>query len=138
MKIKLIPFFLVLILSIACSNKNDNKIKDEPLKINSPIPNKFSDSIKFEKSLADVKNFDDLVKHFNTYKSIWISMGIKWDEINDGLNFLNKSEKDGFIKQIPEDEMLHFINDLPTDGDLRGIVFDLWQESKSLPIKSKK
>ncbi len=131
MKIKLILFFLVLILTIACSNKNDNKIKDEPSIINSPISDKVSDSMKFEKSLADVKSFDDLVKHFNTYKSIWKSNGMDWDKINDGLLFLNKSSKDGFIKQIPENEMLQFINDLPNHYDLRGIVFDLWKAETS-------
>jgi hypothetical protein len=87
---------------------------------------------------TEIDTFDDLIKHFNTYKSVWKSMGMNWDTINDGLLFLNKSSKSGLIKQIPEDEMLQFINDLPTDGDLRGMVFDLWKESKGVPPPKRK
>jgi hypothetical protein len=87
---------------------------------------------------TEISTFDDLFKHFNDFKVIWKSAGVDWILINESLSFLKNAEKSGFIKQIPEDEMLQFINDLPTEGDLRGIVFDLWYESKGLPVKSKK
>jgi len=36
----------------------------------------------------------------------------------------------GFLKTADEKLILQVINDLPTEGDLRGIVFDLWKKSK--------
>jgi hypothetical protein len=88
---------------------------------------------------TEINTFDDLVKHLTIYKSIWSSINkFDWKFVDESIRFLNKSSKSGFIKQIPEDEMLQFINDLPTDGDLRGIVFDLWQESKGVSVKPKK
>jgi hypothetical protein len=88
---------------------------------------------------SEIKNFDDLARHLNDYKSLWKSMGINWDYANDAVIAISRWEENGFIKQVSDDQMLKIINDLPTQGDLRGMVFDLWKESKGsyIPPKTK-
>jgi hypothetical protein len=88
---------------------------------------------------SEIKNFDDLARHLNDYKSLWKSMGINWDYANDVVVSLNSWEKSGRLKNISDSDMLAIINDLPTQGDLRGMVFDLWKESKGsyIPPKTK-
>lgn len=88
---------------------------------------------------SEIKNLDDLARHLNDYKSLWKSMGINWDYANDVVVSLNSWEKSGRLKNISDSDMLAIINDLPTQGDLRGMVFDLWKESKGsyIPPKTK-
>ena len=88
---------------------------------------------------AEIKNFDDLARHLNDYKSLWKSMGINWDYANDAVIAISRWEENGFIKQVSDNQMLKIINDLPLEGDLRGMVFDLWKESKGsyIPPKTK-
>lgn len=88
---------------------------------------------------AEIKNLDDLARHLNDYKSLWKSMGINWDYANDVVVSLNSWEKSGRLKNISDSDMLAIINDLPAQGDLRGMVFDLWKESKGsyIPPKTK-
>jgi hypothetical protein len=88
---------------------------------------------------SEIKNLDDLARHLNDYKSLWKSMGINWDYANDVVVSLNSWEKSGRLKNISDSDMLAIINDLPAQGDLRGMVFDLWKESKGsyIPPKTK-
>ena len=88
---------------------------------------------------AEIRNFDDLSRHLNDYKSLWKSMGIDWDYANDVVLSISSWEKSGKLKNISNSDMLAIINDLPTQGDLRGIIFDLWKESNGLyaPPKTK-
>jgi hypothetical protein len=83
---------------------------------------------RFNAELEKVNNFDDLAKHLNDYKSLWKSMGINWGHINDVALSFSRWEKSGKLKNISSSDILAIINDLPTQGDLRGIVFDLWKE----------
>jgi hypothetical protein len=88
---------------------------------------------------TDIKSLDDLSKHLNDYKSLWKSMGIDWEYTNDVVTNLKRWGDSGFLKKISDKDMLAIINDLPTEGDLRGIVFDLWKKSKGTysPTKPK-
>ena len=79
---------------------------------------------------AQINNFDDLSKHLNDYKSIWRSMGIDWDYANDVVINLNRWKQTGYLKNVSDKDMLAIINDIPVEGDLKGMVFDLWKESK--------
>ena len=49
---------------------------------------------------------------------------------NDIIGELKKYSDADFLKTAPDNLILQVINDLPLEGDLRGIVFDLWKESK--------
>ena len=88
---------------------------------------------------STIDDFDDLAKHLNDYKSLWRSMGINWDYANDVVVSLNSWSKSGKLKNISDKDMLAIINDLPAQGDLRGMVFDLWRDSKGTytPPKTK-
>jgi len=88
---------------------------------------------------SEIKNLDDLARHLNDYKSLWKSMGIDWDYANDVVVSLYRYQKKGILKNISDSDMLAIINDLPRQGDLRGMVFDLWKESKGsyIPPKTK-
>ena len=88
---------------------------------------------------SEIKNLDDLARHLNDYKSLWKSMGIDWDYANDVVVTLYRYQKKGILKNISDSDMLALINDLPRQGDLRGMVFDLWKESKGsyIPPKTK-
>ena len=88
---------------------------------------------------AEINTFDDLAKHLNDYKSLWRSMGINWDYANDAILSFKKWSDSGFLKTADDKLILQVINDLPAEGDLRGMVFDLWKESKGkyTPPKTK-
>jgi len=86
---------------------------------------------------TEIKNLDDLAKHLNDYKSLWKSMGIDWDYANDVVLSLSSWDKSGKLKTISNTDILAIINDLPIQGDLRGMVFDFWKESKGLYIPPK-
>jgi hypothetical protein len=88
---------------------------------------------------AEINTFDDLAKHLNDYKSLWRSMGIDWDYANDAILSFKKWSDTGFLKTADDKLILQVINDLPPQGDLRGMVFDLWKESKGkyTPPKTK-
>ena len=88
---------------------------------------------------TEIKSFDDLVKHLNDYKSIWRSTGIDWDYTNKAILSFKKWSDSGFLKTADDNLILQVINDLPTEGDLRGIAFDLWKKSKGTysPTKPK-
>jgi len=88
---------------------------------------------------SEINTFDDLAKHLNEYKSLWRSMGIDWDYANDAILSFKKWSDTGFLKSADDKLILQVINDLPVEGDLRGMVFDLWKDSKGkyTPPKSK-
>jgi hypothetical protein len=88
---------------------------------------------------AEINTFDDLARHLNDYKSLWRSMGINWDYANDAILSFKKWSDSGFLKTADDKLILQVINDLPAEGDLRGMVFDLWKESKGkyTPPKTK-
>jgi hypothetical protein len=88
---------------------------------------------------SEINTFDDLAKHLNDYKSIWKAMGINWDYANDAILSFKKWSDTGFLKSADDKLILQVINDLPVEGDLRGMVFDLWKDSKGkyTPPKSK-
>jgi hypothetical protein len=88
---------------------------------------------------SEINTFDDLAKHLNDYKSLWRSMGIDWDYANDVVINLNRWNQTGYLKNVSDKDMLAIINDLPVEGDLKGMVFDLWKESKGkyIPPKTK-
>ena len=88
---------------------------------------------------AEINTFDDLAKHLNDYKSLWRSMGINWEYANDAILSFKKWSDSGFLKTADDKLILQVINDLPSEGDLRGMVFDLWKESKGkyTPPKTK-
>ena len=65
------------------------------------------------------------------YKSIWKSTGIDWDYTNKVVINFKKWSDSGFLKTADDKLILQVKNDLPTEGDLNGIVFDLWKESKN-------
>ena len=79
---------------------------------------------------SEIITFNDLAKHLNEYKSLWRAMGIDWDRANDAILALKRYSDTGFLKTADDKLILQVINDLPTEGDLRGIVFDLWRKSK--------
>ena len=79
---------------------------------------------------SEINTFGDLAKHLNEYKSLWKSMGIDWDYANDAVLSFKKWSDSGFLKTADDKLILQVINDLPAEGDLRGMVFDLWKESK--------
>ena len=58
-------------------------------------------------------------------------MGIDWEYTNDVVTNLKRWGDSGFLKKISDKDMLAIINDLSVEGDLKGIVFDLWKESKN-------
>jgi hypothetical protein len=66
-------------------------------------------------------------------------MNINWDYANDVVNSINRWNKSGKLKNVSDKDMLAIINDLPKEGDLKGIVFDLWKDSKGTytPPKTK-
>jgi hypothetical protein len=88
---------------------------------------------------TEIKSFDDLSKHLNDYKSIWKSTGIDWDYTNKAILSFKKWSDSGFLKTADDKLILQVINDLPTEGDVRGIAFDLWKKSKGTysPTKPK-
>lgn len=57
-------------------------------------------------------------------------MGIDWDSTNHAILALKRYSDTGFLKTADDKLILQIINDLPVEGDLRGMVFDLWKESK--------
>ena len=126
MLFKRILFVLLSFTWLICSCSDSKK---ETIKIPTEV---IQDStlINFKKSKLEIKSFDDLEKHLNHYKSLWKSMGINWDYANDVIVNLNTWSKNGKIKNISDKDILAIINDLPPQGDLRGMVFDLWKESK--------
>ena len=79
---------------------------------------------------TELKSFDDIVKNLNDYKVLWINSGIDWGKTNKIILSLKKYSDTGFLKTANTDLILQVINDLPLEGDLRGIAFDLWQKSK--------
>lgn len=110
---------LLFLLNLSCEQNQQTKLKQqEPKRTQN----------RFNADLEKVNNFDDLAKHLNDYKSVWKSMGINWDYINDVALSFSRWEKSGKLKNISSTHILAIINDLPTQGDLRGIVFDLWKE----------
>ena len=80
---------------------------------------------------SEISTFNDLAKHLNEYKSLWRAMGIDWDRANEAILALKRYSDTGFLKTADDNLILQVINDLPVEGDLRGMVFDLWKESKN-------
>ena len=116
---------LLFLLNLSCEQNQQTKLKQqEPKRTQN----------RFNAELEKVNNFDDLARHLNDYKSLWKSMGINWDYANDAVIAISRWEENGFIKQVSDDKMLKIINDLPLEGDLRGIVFDLWKEYQGKTI----
>ena len=124
MRIIVVFFTLTWVIS-SCSGSKDETIKTTPKIVQDSTYN------NFKKSKSQIKSFDDLAKHLNDYKSIWISMGIDWDYANDAILSFKKWSDTGFLKTADDKLILQVINDLPPEGDLRGMVFDLWKESKN-------
>ena len=124
MFMRIIVVFLTLTWVISsCSGSKDETIKTPPKIAQDSTYNNFYNT--------EIKSFDDLAKHLNDYKSIWKSKGIDWDYANDAISFFKTSSDNGFLKTADDKLILQVINDLPTEGDLKGIVFDLWKESKN-------
>ena len=88
---------------------------------------------------SEISTFNDLAKHLNEYKSLWRAMGIDWERANDAILALKRYSDTGFLKTADDKLILQIINDLPVEGDLRGMVFDLWKDSKGkyTPPKTK-
>ena len=139
MFMRIIVVFLTLTWVISsCSGSKDDTIKTTPKIAQDSISNVINNFNKsnhfisdFEKSKSEIKSFDDLAKHLNEYKSLWRSMGIDWDSTNDAILALKRYSDTGFLKTADDKLILQIINDLPVEGDLRGMVFDLWKESKN-------
>ena len=124
MFMRIIVVFLTLTWVISsCSSSKDETIKTSPKIAQVSTNNNFYNT--------EIKSFDDLAKHLNDYKSIWKAMGIDWDYANDVVLNFNKWSKSGYLKTADDKLILQVINDLPKEGDLRGIVFDLWKENKN-------
>jgi hypothetical protein len=124
----LIIFLIPLLLLFSCNQNSEKRLKQEQPNI---TQNKFSED------LEKVDDFDDLARHLNDYKSLWKSIGIDWDYANDAVLSIRRWEENGFLRQVSDDSMLAIINDLPKEGDLRGLVFDLWKESQRKSITKK-
>jgi hypothetical protein len=135
---RIIVVFLTLTWVInSCSGSKDETIKTSPKIVQDStinVINNFNKSnhffTDFKKSKSEIKSFDDLAKHLNKYKSLWKSMGIDWDYTNKAVLSFKKWSDSGFLKTADDTLILQVINDLPTEHDLRGMVFDLWKESK--------
>ena len=126
MFMRIIVVFLTLTWVISCcSGSKDETIKTPPKIAQDSIINNFN------KSKSEIKSFDDLAKHLNEYKSLWRAMGIDWDRANEAILALKRYSDTGFLKTADDNLILQVINDLPVEGDLRGMVFDLWKESKN-------
>lgn len=124
MFMKIIVVFLTLTWVVSsCSGSKDETIKTSPKIAQDSTHNNFLNT--------EIKSFDDLGKHLNDYKSIWKSTGIDWDYTNKVVINFKKWSDSGFLKTADDKLILQVINDLPTEGDLKGIVFDLWKESKN-------
>ena len=124
MFMRIIVVFLTLTWVISsCSGSKDETIKTPPKIAQDSTYNNFYNT--------EIKSFDDLAKHLNDYKSIWKSTGIDWDYTNKVVINFKKWSDSGFLKTADDKLILQVINDLPTEGDLKGIVFDLWKESKN-------
>ena len=86
---------------------------------------------------TEFRSFDDILQHLENYKSIWKNSGINWENTYDAISFFKTSSDNGFLKTADKNQILTVINDLPTEGDLRGIAFDLWQKSRGTPTNFK-
>jgi hypothetical protein len=135
---RIIVVFLTLTWVISsCSGSKDDTIKTTPKIAQDSISNVINNFNKsnhfisdFEKSKSEIKSFGDLAKNLNEYKFLWKSMGIDWDYANDAILSFKKWEDSGFLKTVDDKKILQVIADLPAECDLRGMVFDLWKESK--------
>jgi len=120
----LVVFLSFTWLNYYCTDSKNKTIKHPAVIIQD------STLVKFKKSKSEIKSFDDLEKHLNDYKSLWKSMGINWDYSNEVVSSFRRWEENGFLKKADDKNILAIIIDLPAQGDLRGMVFDLWKDSK--------
>ena len=86
---------------------------------------------------SELKSFDDIARNLNEYRRLWINSGIDWEKTNDIIGALKRYSDTDFLKSANKDLILQVINDLPLEGDLRGIAFDLWQKSRGTPTNVK-
>jgi hypothetical protein len=102
---RIIVVFLTLTWVISsCFGSKDDTIKTTPKIAQDSISNVINNFNKsnhfisdFEKSISEIKSFDDIARNLNDYKVLWKNSGIDWDKTNDIIGELKKYSDAGFL-----------------------------------------